>query len=82
MMTRNHIRNKCNKKIKKMKSNHQKKVLNNNINKPNKSWSPIKNGFPGKSKSIANVSTDKRPGLNILSRFYSTMTSKLKKSTY
>ena len=78
MMTRNHIRNKCNKKVKKMKSNHHKKVLNNNINKPNKSWSQIKNGFPGKS----NVSTDKRPGLNILSRFYSTMTSKLKKSTY
>ena len=29
-----------------------------------------------------NVSTDKRPSLNILSRFYSTMASKLKKSTH
>ena len=29
-----------------------------------------------------NVSTDKRPSLNILSRFYSTMASQLKKSTY
>ena len=30
---------------------------------------------------MANVSTDKRPSLNILSRFYNTMASKLKKST-
>ena len=28
------LRNKCNKKIKKAKSNHHKKVLNQNINKP------------------------------------------------
>ena len=65
-----------------MKSNHHKKELNNNINKPNKFWSQIKNAFPEKSKSIANASTEKRPGLNIFSRFYSTMTSKLKTSTY
>ena len=76
------LRNKCNKKIKKTKSNHHKKVLNDNINKPNKFWSQIKNVFPGKSQSMANVSTDKRPSLNILSRFYSTMASKLKKSTH
>ena len=31
---------------------------------------------------MANVSTDKRPSLNILSRFYNTMAAKLKKSTY
>ena len=31
---------------------------------------------------MANVSTDKRPILNMLSRFYSTMALKLKKSTY
>ena len=37
----------------------------------------MKNVFPGKSQSMANVSTDKH-----LSRFYSTMASKLKKSTY
>ena len=76
------LRNKCNKNIKKGKPNHHKKVLNDNINKPNKFWSQIKNIFPGKSQSVANVPTDKRPGLNKLSRFYSTMASKLKKSTY
>ena len=68
------LRNKCNKKIKKAKSNYHKKVLNDNINKP-KFWSEIKNVFPGKSRSMANVSTNKRPSLNILSQFYSTMTS-------
>ena len=57
-------------------------MLNDNINKPKKCWSQIKNVFPRKSQSIANVSTDKHPSLNILSRFYSTMASKLKKSTY
>ena len=57
-------------------------MLNCNINKPKKFWSQIKNVFPGKSQSMANVSTDKRPSLNVLSRFYSTMASKLKKSTY
>ena len=35
--------------------------------------------FFWKSQSMANVSTDKCPSLKILSRFYSTMTSKLKK---
>ena len=75
------LRNKCNKKIKKAKSNHHKKVLNDNINKPKKFWSQIKSVFPGKSQSMANVSTDKRPSLNILSRFYNTVASKLKKST-
>ena len=35
------LRNKCNKKIKKAKSNHHKKALNDNINKPNKFWSQI-----------------------------------------
>ena len=51
MMTGNYmtLRNKCNKKIKKVKSNHHKKVLNDNINKPKKFWSQIKNVFPGKS---------------------------------
>ena len=84
MMTGNYmtLRNKCNKKIKKVKSNHHKKVLNDNINKPKKFWSLIKNVFPGKSQSMANVSTDKRASLNILSRFYSTMASKLKKPSY
>ena len=71
------LRNKCNKKIKKAKSNHHKEVLNDNINKPKKIWSQIKNVFPGISQS-----TDKRPSLNILSHFYSTMASKLKKYTY
>ena len=75
------LRKKCNKKIKKTKSNHHKKVLNDNINKPNKFWSQIKNVFPGKSQSMANLFTDKHPSLNILSRFYSTMASKLKKVT-
>ena len=64
------------------KSNHHKRVLNDNINKQKKFWSQIKNVFPRKSQSMANVSTDKRSSLNILSRFYSTMASKLKKSTY
>ena len=84
MMTGNYmtLRNKCNKKIKKVKSNHHKKMLNDNINKPKKFWSQIKSVFPGKSQSMANVSTDKRPSLNILSHFYSTMASKLKKFTY
>ena len=68
------LRNKCSKKIKKAKSNYHKKVLNDNINKP-KFWSEIKNVFPGKSRSMANVSTNKRPSLNILSQFCSTMTS-------
>ena len=68
------LRNKCSKKIKRAKSNYHKKVLNDNINKP-KFWSEIKNVFPGKSRSMANVSTNKRPSLNILSQFYSTMTS-------
>ena len=71
------LRNKCNKKIKKAKSNHHKEVRNGNINKPKKIGSQIKNVFPGKSQS-----TDKRPSLNILSRFYSTMASTLKKITY
>ena len=75
------MRNKCIKKIKKAKPNHHKKVLNDNISKPNKFWSQIKNVFPGKWQSMANVSTDKHPSLNILSRFHSTMASKLKKST-
>ena len=75
------MRKKCSKKIKKAKSNHHKKVLIDNINKPNKFWSQI-NVFLGKSQSMANVSTDKRPSLNILSCFYSTMASKLKKSIY
>ena len=70
------LRNKCNKKIRKAKSNHHKEVLNGNINKPKKIGSQIKNVFPGKSQS-----TDKWPSLNILSRFYSTMASKLKKVT-
>ena len=56
-------------------------MLIDNINKPNKFWSQI-NVFLGKSQSMANVSTDKRPSLNILSCFYSTMASKLKKSIY
>ena len=64
------------------KSNHHKRVLNDNINKQKTFWSQIKNVFPRKSQSMANVSTDKRSSLNILSRFYSTMASKLKKSTY
>ena len=42
------LRNKCNKKIKKAKSNHHKRVLNDNINKSKKFWSQIKNAFPGK----------------------------------
>ena len=69
------LRNKCNKNIKKAKSNYHKKVLNDNINKPKKFWSEIKNVFPGKSRSMANVSTNKRPRLTILSQFCSTMTS-------
>ena len=76
------LRNKCNKKIKKAKSNHYKKVLNDSINKPKKFWSQTKNVLPGKSQSMANLSTDKHPSRNILSCFYSTMTSKMKKSTY
>ena len=76
------MRNKCNKKIKKAKSNHQKKALNDNINKPKKFWSQIKKVFTGKSQPMANVSTDKCPCLRILSRFYTKMASKLKKSTY
>ena len=63
------LRNKCNKKIKKAKSNHHKKVLNDNINKPKKFWSQIKNVFPGKSQSMANVSTDKPPSLTYLIAF-------------
>ena len=51
-------RNKCNKKSKTAKSNHHKKALNDNMNKPNKFWSQIKNVFPGKSQSMTNVSTD------------------------
>ena len=73
-MAGNHIRplrNKCNKKIKKAKSNHHKKVLNDNINKPKKFWSQNKNVFPGKSQSVANVSSDNRLSLNIFSRLYS-----------
>ena len=73
------MRNKCNKQIKKAELNHSKKALNVNISKPKKFWSHIKNVFPGTSQSMANVSTDKRPSLNILSRFYSTMKSKLRK---
>ena len=42
------LRNKCNKNIKKAKSNHHKRVLNDNINKSKKFWSQIKNAFPGK----------------------------------
>ena len=76
------LRNNCNKKVKKAKSNPHKKALNGNINKPKKYWPQIKKAFPGKSQSMANESTDKRPSLNILSRFYSTMASKLKKLTY
>ena len=76
------MRNKCNKKIKKAKSDHHKKAIDDKINKPKKFWSQIKKIFPGKSQSMANVSTDKRPSLNILSRFYSTVALKLKKSTY
>ena len=75
------LRNKCNKKIKKTKSNHHKKVLNDNINKPNKFWSQIKKRFSWKI-TMANLFTDKRPSLNILSHFYSTMASKLKKYIY
>ena len=37
-----------NKKIEKAKSKHHKSVLNDNINKPKKFWSQIKNVFPGK----------------------------------
>ena len=73
------LRNKCNKQIKKAELNHPKKALNVNISKPKKFWSHIKNVFPGTSQSMTNVSTDKRPSLNILSRFYSTMKSKLRK---
>ena len=76
------LRNKCNKKIKKAKSNHHKKALNDNINKPKKFWTQIKEVFPGKSQSMANISIDKCPSLNILSRFYRTMASKLMKPTY
>ena len=56
-------------------------VLNDIINKPKKFWSQIKNIFSGRSQSMVNVSTDKRPSLNILSHFYGTIASKLKKST-
>ena len=73
------LRKKC-KQENKIK--HHKNVLNDKINKPNKFWSQIKNVFPGKSQSMANLFTDKHPSLNILSRFYSTMASKLKKSTH
>ena len=73
------MRNKYNKKIKKAKSKHHKKVLSDNVNKPKKFWSLIKNVFPGKSQSMADVSTVKRPSLNIL---YYTMASKLKKPSY
>ena len=52
------LRNKCNKNIKKPKSNHHKKALSDSINKPKKFWSQIKNAFPGKLQSMANVSTD------------------------
>ena len=76
------LRNKCNKKIKKAKSSHLKEALNDNINKQKKFRSQIKSVFPRKSQSMANVSTDERPILNMLSRFYSTMALKLKKSTY
>ena len=85
MVTGNHIRPWERNVIKKLRKQNQtitKNVLNCNINKPKKFWSQIKNVFPGKSQSMANVSTDKRPSLNVLSRFYSTMASKLKKSTY
>ena len=70
------LRNKCNKNIKKPKSNHHKKALSDNINKPKKFWSQIKNVFPGKLQSTANVSTD--PSFKKLSGFYSTVASKLK----
>ena len=76
------LRNKCNKEIKKAKSNHHIKALNHNTNKPKKLWSQIKNFSPGKSQSMAIVSIDKHPSLNILSCFYGTMASKLKKSAY
>ena len=75
-------RNKCNKKIQKAKSNHLKEALNDNMNKQKKFWSQIKSVFPQKWQSMANVSTDKCPILNIHSRFYSIMAPKLKKSTY
>ena len=55
-------------------------MLNDNINKSKKFWSQVKNVFPRKSQSMANVSTDKRSSLNILSHFYSTIASKLNKS--
>ena len=42
------LRNKCDRKIKKVKSDHHKKALNDNINKPKKLWSQIKSVFPGK----------------------------------
>ena len=44
------LRNNCNKKVKKAKLSHHKKVLNYIINKPKKFWSQIKNVFPGKSQ--------------------------------
>ena len=56
-------------------------MLNDSINKPNKFFSKIKKIFHGKSKLMANASTDKRPCLNICSCFSSAMPSKLKKST-
>ena len=74
------LRNKYNKKIKKAKLNHPKKALKVKISNPKKFWSPIKNVYHGTSQSMANVSTDKRPSLSILNRFYSTIASKLEKS--
>ena len=76
------LRNKCNKKIKKAKSNHHKKALNDNINKPKKFWSKNLKRFSWKITINANVLTDKSPSLNMHSRVYSTMASKLKKPTY
>ena len=50
--------------------------------KPSQKSAQFKNVFSGKWQSIASISTDKHPSLNILSLFYNKMASKLKKSTY
>ena len=74
------LRNKCSIKTKKSKIKPSIRTLNNNINNPKKFWSDIEKVFPGKSKLTWNVTSDRHPTVNVLSRFYSTMALNLKKS--
>ena len=74
-------RNKCNKVIKRAKSNHHQKILNENVSNPSKFWKAISSVFPNKTRKVVTTTYDKEERISVVnnfSRYFSTAVHILK----